>query len=324
MISVLVALLAQSLRDQIEVGDQAHQVEAMDQADLLEAVCKKCGDVCNKPEGMRRVHEEEEAATSRSAIHGGERWRRRRSLAVELGRHTANPLSVELAEVKTVGEYYCQADLTCGSNPVPQCKPIDGGLSEWNACSVSCDGGVKTRTCDNPAPENGGKDCEGDLTQTCGIDACPVNIEDITNILYVVKDMNTNGCDIYLNPTHCETFANEKYKVDSYTEGFRGTLTNSHWPKGCYQIWNEVYFNTHSTGRPEAGARPVCAEEKCLDDPDWTDWKYGRGSAGCVEIAQNPSLCTDHDHAKYSEVASIACPVTCGTCTGLTDTKSKH
>jgi len=296
MISVLVALLAQSLRDQIEVGDQAHQVEAMDQADLLEAVehpvCKKCGDVCNNP---------------------------RRSLArANRPRREQTPLA-DLLRV-----YYCQADLTCGSNPVPQCKPIDGGLSEWNACSVSCDGGVKTRTCDNPAPENGGKDCEGDLTQTCGIDACPVNIEDITDVLYVVKDMNTNGCDIYLNPTHCETFANEKYKVDSYTEGFRGTLTNSHWPKGCYQIWNEVYFNTHSTGRPEAGARPVCAEEKCLDDPDWTDWKYGRGSAGCVEIAQNPSLCTDHDHAKYSEVASIACPVTCGTCTELTDTKSKH
>ena len=40
---------------------------------------------------------------------------------------------------------------------------IDGGYSDWSEskCSKTCGGGVKTltRTCTNPPPANGGKDC---------------------------------------------------------------------------------------------------------------------------------------------------------------------
>ena len=40
---------------------------------------------------------------------------------------------------------------------------MSGGYSEWmiSKCSVSCGGGVKTftRTCTNPPPSNGGKNC---------------------------------------------------------------------------------------------------------------------------------------------------------------------
>ncbi len=44
--------------------------------------------------------------------------------------------------------------------------PIDGG---WSACSVSCGGG--TRSCDNPAPANGGAACTG--STDCNTQACP-------------------------------------------------------------------------------------------------------------------------------------------------------
>lgn len=51
--------------------------------------------------------------------------------------------------------------------------PIDGGWSSWSACSVSCGGGTQTRTCDNPAPANGGAACIGSDSQACNTQACP-------------------------------------------------------------------------------------------------------------------------------------------------------
>ena len=49
---------------------------------------------------------------------------------------------------------------------------------EWSDCSAECGGSgtkTRTRTCTNPAPANGGADCEGELseTQSCDIDPCP-------------------------------------------------------------------------------------------------------------------------------------------------------
>jgi len=64
----------------------------------------------------------------------------------------------------------------CNENPCP----IDGGFSdwdEWGPCTAQCGGGDQTRSrrCDNPVPEFGGLDCEGDYTecQRCNMDPCP-------------------------------------------------------------------------------------------------------------------------------------------------------
>lgn len=62
---------------------------------------------------------------------------------------------------------------------VAACPRIDGGWSAWSACSVSCGGGVQTRTCDNPAPANGGAACVGPNTQACNTTACPIVVNGV-------------------------------------------------------------------------------------------------------------------------------------------------
>ena len=59
--------------------------------------------------------------------------------------------------------------LTYGLFPVA----VDGGWSTYGACSTTCDAGIQTKTCTNPAPSNGGKDCVGDATKVCKVADCP-------------------------------------------------------------------------------------------------------------------------------------------------------
>lgn len=66
--------------------------------------------------------------------------------------------------------------IPCNNHPCP----IDGGFSDWKdvePCSKSCDGGTKKqiRTCDNPAPQFGGKQCDGtsERTVACNTHVCP-------------------------------------------------------------------------------------------------------------------------------------------------------
>jgi len=61
--------------------------------------------------------------------------------------------------------------------------PVDGGYTDWSIseCSVTCGGGIQTltRTCTNPPPSNGGKDCSGlgltEKTISCNEQECPVD-----------------------------------------------------------------------------------------------------------------------------------------------------
>ena len=57
---------------------------------------------------------------------------------------------------------------------------VDGGWTSWSSfgdCSKTCGGGEKTRyrTCTNPAPANGGKDCVGPSSDSmsCNEQGCP-------------------------------------------------------------------------------------------------------------------------------------------------------
>ena len=59
---------------------------------------------------------------------------------------------------------------------------VDGGFSDWSEfspCSATCGNGFqeRERACNNPVPENGGKNCSdlGELTErrVCSVMECP-------------------------------------------------------------------------------------------------------------------------------------------------------
>ena len=59
-------------------------------------------------------------------------------------------------------------------------NPIHGGFSQWSywgRCSRSCGGGIRHRYryCNNPRPQNGGRDCSGPATEAgrCNMHTCP-------------------------------------------------------------------------------------------------------------------------------------------------------
>lgn len=76
---------------------------------------------------------------------------------------------------------------------------VDGGWSSygqwstWSLCDATCDGGTqfrnRTRTCTNPAPAYGGKQCVGNTSnsdsQICNINTCPGNISILNTCAHV-------------------------------------------------------------------------------------------------------------------------------------------
>jgi len=68
----------------------------------------------------------------------------------------------------------------CAMETCSEVVSVDGNWgdwSSWSACSVTCGSGSKSRSrsCDNPAPVLGGKDCSGDAAQQvdCNDGVCP-------------------------------------------------------------------------------------------------------------------------------------------------------
>ena len=69
-----------------------------------------------------------------------------------------------------------------GFNQLKHNSAVDGSWSSWpsgdcGTAGVTCIGGskIRTRTCSNPRPANGGRDCKGPFKETvdCNTQDCP-------------------------------------------------------------------------------------------------------------------------------------------------------
>ena len=83
-----------------------------------------------------------------------------------------------LRSIHTCNHIYCNSR----NNVCKSIILVDGawsGWASWSDCDVTCDSGTQSRgrSCDNPAPANGGDVCSGSAVETtqCTLDTCPGN-----------------------------------------------------------------------------------------------------------------------------------------------------
>ncbi|XP_066534172.1 A disintegrin and metalloproteinase with thrombospondin motifs 8 [Hoplias malabaricus] len=91
---------------------------------------------------------------------------------------------------------------------------LDGGWGEWGPwqqCSRSCGGGImfSYRECDTPAPQNGGKYCEGQRVQyrSCNTQSCGNGHG---------KSFREEQCEKYNSPSHFDVHGNIKQWIPKY------------------------------------------------------------------------------------------------------------
>nr|XP_025858101.1 thrombospondin-2 [Vulpes vulpes] len=127
---------------------------------------------------------------------------------------------------------------TKGCQGVP--CPIDGRWSPWSpwsACTVTCAGGIRerTRVCNSPEPQHGGKDCVGDVKeqQMCNKRSCPID-----------------GC--LSNPcfpgAQCSSFPDGSWSCGSCPVGFLGNGTHCEDLDECAVV-TDVCFTTSKAHR---------------------------------------------------------------------------
>jgi len=84
---------------------------------------------------------------------------------------------------------------------------VDGDWSTWSECSATCGGGTQSRSCNNPVPSNGGKDCVGEGTRACNTDDCHVKVDGQWGDWgSCVNNQQTRSCNNPA-PSECQTGA---------------------------------------------------------------------------------------------------------------------
>ncbi|XP_041356387.1 coadhesin-like [Gigantopelta aegis] len=141
--------------------------------------------------------------------------------------------------------------------------PVNGGWSRWKLdrlgdCSVTCDVGSRTRyeirTCTNPAPQNGGRDC-GTQNKRSSSESCDTKVKCPVNGAWTAWKLDRLGdCSVT-----CGVGSRRRYQIR--------TCTNPAPQNGGKDCGTE---NTRNL--PE----PCDTKVKCPVDGGWSRWKLDR------------------------------------------------
>ncbi|HEX7724298.1 MAG TPA: thrombospondin type-1 domain-containing protein [Candidatus Paceibacterota bacterium] len=198
-----------------------------------------------------------------------------------------------------VAVYGCTDPAASNYNPVATVDygtcSYDGGWSDWSICFA----GTQSRSCTNPAPQNGGAGCDGPTTQICGGQ----------NFVYGCTDQSASNYNAAANYDDGTCTYNVCSTPGYDNTGSSGSCTcNSgrHYDSG-----QQGCVNDSTSGGGDSGGGSYCTDEFVCDaeslscdcsqgsyDPgngcaDWectrcSDGDYDEGQSACVDEDGNP------------------------------------
>ncbi|KAJ8374864.1 hypothetical protein SKAU_G00054440 [Synaphobranchus kaupii] len=192
---------------------------------------------------------------------------------------------------------WSECSFTCGlgRSCFNQACAVDGQWSEWaewSQCDALCSGGVRVRnrTCSNPPPKNGGRECQGMTMQTqgCNTQPCGPTIDSHTGCssgMVLVREADCLAGRVEPCPLTCPDISSQRNCTSHCITGCRcpigqflqeGRCVNASqcgclWEGGVLQPGEEVIKGNCSTCVCQDG-RLSCNDSSCIALCDWSAW----------------------------------------------------
>eukprot|EP00112_Aurelia_sp_Birch-Aquarium-sp1_P019789 Seg4965.1 transcript_id=Seg4965.1/GoldUCD/mRNA.D3Y31 product=Hemicentin-1 protein_id=Seg4965.1/GoldUCD/D3Y31 len=151
--------------------------------------------------------------------------------------------------------------------------PVNGGYSGWSgygSCSKSCGGGLQTRSrsCNNPSPAYGGKNCPGQSTQmrSCNTHVC-------LSGEYTKRACENGNCYLSCPGSSRITITHALYgrKTKSICKGFDWTWSTN---CGAGSSWSKVHGACENTSSCRVYANNNVFGDPCRGTPKYLEIKY--------------------------------------------------